>query len=488
MLLIFVALYIVCSIGIGLYAATKVKSSADFVVAGRHLPLPFIVATVFATWFGSETVLGIPAKFLNDGLKGVVADPFGSSMCLVFVGLFFARPLYRMGLLTIGDFYKLRYNRHVELVTSVCIVLSYLGWVSAQITALGLVFSVLTGGVIAPWQGMCLGLAIVLVYTLAGGMFSVAFTDLFQMGVVMLGMVYIAWTVAEPAGGVGAVIGHASNAGKFAFWPKLEAKEIVAFTAAWATMALGSIPQQDVFQRVSAAKNEATAGRGSVIGGVLYFFFAFVPMFLAYSALLIDPQMVEAHLATDTQQILPLLILEHAPFVAQVFFFGALLAAILSCSSATLLAPSVTVAENIIRPFVPTIGDAAFLRMLRIVVFLFALGVLAFALLSNQTIYGMVENAYKVTLAAAFTPLVFGLYWKRATSQGAALAVTLGLVSWIGSEVFNPEGFFPPQFAGLVAAVCGMIAGSLAPQVYGKGQGRHPHLLPAAAAVLEGKH
>ena len=154
MLLQFVILYLIVSVGIGLYAATKVKNSADFVVAGRHLPLPFIVATVFATWFGSETVLGIPAKFLNDGLKGVVADPFGSSMCLIFVGLFFARPLYRMGLLTIGDYYRARYNRAVELAAAICIVASYLGWVSAQVTALGLVFNVLTDGALAPWQGM----------------------------------------------------------------------------------------------------------------------------------------------------------------------------------------------------------------------------------------------------------------------------------------------------------------------------------------------
>src|SRR6187200_3576366 len=118
----FVALYLIVSIAIGLYAATKVKNSADFVVAGRHLPLPFIVATVFATWFGSETVLGIPAKFLNEGLKGVVADPFGSSMCLVLVGLFFARPLYRLNLITIGDYYRKRYSRPVEMLTTLCIV------------------------------------------------------------------------------------------------------------------------------------------------------------------------------------------------------------------------------------------------------------------------------------------------------------------------------------------------------------------------------
>jgi SSS family transporter len=464
MLIWFVVLYLVVSICIGLYAATKVKNSSDYVVAGRHLPLPFIVATVFATWFGSETVLGIPAKFLSEGLHGVVADPFGSSMCLILVGLFFARPLYRMGLLTIGDYYRQRYSRTVELVVSLCIVLSYLGWVSAQVTAMGLVFNILTAGAIAPWQGMCIGLAIVMLYTLTGGMLSVAFTDLFQMTVIVLGMIYIAYVVGNEAGGVGNVISHASAAGKLEFWPELDAKQIITFVAAWSTMALGSIPQQDVFQRVASAKNERTAGNGSVMGGCLYFVFAFVPMFLAYSALLVDPNMVNEHLDKDTQYILPLLILNHTPFAVQVLFFGALISAILSCSSATLLAPSVTFAENIIRPFFPRLADYQFLRLLRFVVFLFGCGVLVFALLSNETIYGMVENAYKVTLVAAFTPLAFGLYWKRATNQGAVFAITAGLFVWISLELFNPDGFFPPQFAGLLASIGGMIVGSLLPQ------------------------
>jgi len=470
MLIWFVVCYIIVSVGIGLYASRRVKNSTDYVVAGHHLPLPFIVATVFATWFGSETVLGIPAKFMNEGLKGVVADPFGSSMCLILVGLFFARPLYRMKLLTIGDYYRARYDRPVELSTSICIVLSYLGWVSAQITALGLVFSVLTNGALAPWQGMVLGTAIVLLYTLAGGMFSVAFTDLFQMCVILLGMLYIAFVVSGIAGGADVVIAHAQAAGKFEFWPALQPRDVIAFVAAWITMGFGSIPQQDVFQRVSAAKDEKTAGRGSVIGGCIYFIFAFIPMFLAYSAITIDPAMVEKHISTDSQYILPQLILNHTPFIAQVIFFGALLSAIMSCSSATLLAPSAMFAENILRPFLPRLTDRQFLRMLRFVVFLFACGVLAFALVSNSTIYGMVESAYKVTLVAAFTPLAFGLYWKRATTQGAMGAITLGLATWIACELIAPDGFLPPQFAGWLASMLGMIAGSLLPQWYGRGR------------------
>ena len=137
-LLTFVLLYLLVSISIGLYAATRVKSATDYAVAGRSLPLPIVIATVFATWFGSETVLGIPARFAEHGLGGTVEDPFGASLCLIFVGLFFARKLYRMELLTIGDYFKQRYNRPVEVIVSLCIVASYLGWVSAQITAMGL--------------------------------------------------------------------------------------------------------------------------------------------------------------------------------------------------------------------------------------------------------------------------------------------------------------------------------------------------------------
>src|SRR4030066_733505 len=146
MLIWFIVLYLLFSVGIGLYASTRVHNSRDFVVAGRHLPLPVVTATVFATWFGAETVLGVSATFVQEGLGGVVADPFGASMCLILRGLFFAPLLYRMNLLPIGDFSRARYNRTVELIMTVCIMVSYLGWVSAQVVALGLVFSLGSGG------------------------------------------------------------------------------------------------------------------------------------------------------------------------------------------------------------------------------------------------------------------------------------------------------------------------------------------------------
>jgi len=446
-----------------LYAARYVKNSKDYAVAGRSLPMYVVTATVFATWFGSETVLGIPATFIKEGFSGVVADPFGSSLCLVLVGLFFARPLYRMNLLTIGDYYRKRFGRSVEMLTTLCIVISYLGWVGAQIKALGLVFNVVSDGSITQPTGMVIGAATVLVYTMLGGMFSVAITDFIQMIIIVVGMLYIGWEVSGLAGGVSGVVSHAAAHGKFNLLPPPTFRDIVAFVTAWITMMLGSIPQQDVFQRVQSGKDENTAANSSILGGVLYFCFAFIPMFLAYSASLIDPKMVADNLEANSQHILPNLILSPiVPLFAQIMFFGALLSAIKSCASATLLAPSVSFSENILKPFFPHIGDRKFLLLNRVVLFGFTCLVTVFAMNSESDIYHMVENAYKVTLVGAFVPLTLGLYWKRATDLGGMLSVVGGLIVWIGCEKFYPEAVIPPQLAGLFASLGGMIAGSLA--------------------------
>jgi Na+/proline symporter len=463
MLLWFVIIYWVISVAIGLVAARWVHSTKDYAIAGRRLPMYIVTATVFATWFGSETVLGIPATFIKEGFSGIVADPFGSSLCLVLVGLFFARPLYRMNLLTIGDYYRKRFGRSVEMLTTLCIVISYLGWVGAQIKALGLVFNVVSDGAISQGSGMIIGASTVLVYTMLGGMFSVAITDFIQMIIIVVGMLYIGWEVSGLAGGVSGVVSHAASHGKFNLLPPPTFRDIVAFVTAWITMMLGSIPQQDVFQRVQSGKDENTAANSSILGGVLYFCFAFIPMFLAYSASLIDPKMVSENLESNSQHILPNLILSPiVPLFAQIMFFGALLSAIKSCASATLLAPSVSFSENILKPFFPHLGDKGFLRLNRIVLFAFTCLVTFFAMNSESDIYHMVENAYKVTLVGAFVPLTLGLYWKRATDLGGMLSVVLGLIVWIGCEKFYPDAVIPPQLAGLLASLAAMIVGSLA--------------------------
>jgi Na+/proline symporter len=328
------------------------------------------------------------------------------------------------------------------------------------------VFNLVTGGAIEQSTGMFIGTAIVLTYTMFGGMWSVALLDFVQMTVIMAGMLLIAVLVSGDVGGVSNVVNHAQAAGKLQFLPQGGYEVWVPFIGAGITMMLGSIPQQDVFQRMTSAKNEKTAIRGTVLGGVLYFGFAFVPMFLAYSATLIDPEVFGALIESDSQMVLPNLILFHTPLIAQVFFFGALLSAIMSTASATLLAPSVMFTENILKHFaLKHMSDQQMLRTMRIIVLTFGVIVLAFALQSNESIFKMVENAYKVTLVAAFVPLAFGLYWKRANNQGALLSIALGLISWLTMEKFYTGTIWPPQLVGLLFSVAGMLIGSWLPDL-----------------------
>ena len=467
MLITFVVLYLLGTLAIGVWAGSRVKTTSDFAIAGRSLPLIMVVTTTFATWFGAETVMGIPAKFLQGGLNAIVEDPFGAGTCLILVGLFFAAKLYKMNLLTIGNFYRQRYGKGIEVFCSIAIILSYLGWVAAQITALGLVFSVLTGGAISPTTGMILGTLAVLVYVVVGGFHAVAWTDLIQMIVLVVGLTVIAVYAAGLAGGADQVLAVATSADLWRFWPEPTFRDIAFFIAAAMTMMLGSIPQQDVFQRVMSAKNAPTARRGAVIGGASYILFAFVPMFIVAAAVVVMGQQAMELAQGDYQRLLPTFVMTKMPLVMQIVFFGALLSAIMSTSSATLLAPSTSFVENILKNLRPGMDDRQQLLITRWTIVAFASLVLAYAIaMQGTSIYELVSGAYQVTLVGAFTPLVFGLYWKRATTQGAVFSVIAGVMVWV---VFMPQvsGWgeaFPGQLAGLLAALAGMLAGSLLPQ------------------------
>ena len=466
MLIWFVSLYLLVTIGIGIFVSSRVKNTKDYAVAGRTLPLPVVTATVFATWFGAEAIFGVSSTFVKEGLNGVVADPFGSSLCLIIAGIFFSSKLYKLNIITLGDFYRARYNRTIEVLTTIAIVISYLGWVAAQIKALGLIFNLITHQFISEELGMVIGILIVLTFTVFGGMLSVAVLDFIQMIVVIGGLLYIAYAISLLTGGVIPVIESASINHKLDFFPKGNIWTWITFFGTWITMMLGSVPQQDVFQRVTSAKSAKVALYGSILGASIYFIFTFVPMFIAYSATLIDPEYFNGLVNTNSQHVLPMLVLNYTPLFAQVIFFGAVLSAIMSCSSATLLAPSISFAENIVKAYFPKISDKDLLKIMRITLICFSAFVLLYALSSNLSIFGMVESAYKITLAGAFVPLVFGAFWKKANSQGALMAIIGGIGSWLFVELFlGDNALIPAQLIGLGNSIIGMIVGSLLPKI-----------------------
>lgn len=462
-LIVLVCLYMLVSIGIGLWAARRVNNTADYALAGRSLPLMMVITTTFATWFGSETVLGLPGRFIEGGIAGVIEEPFGSGAALILVGMFFARKLYRMNLLTIGDFYRKRYGKKIELACSIFVILSYLGWVGAQVAALGLVINLLTEGAISVSLGMALGTFVVLFYTVYGGMWSVAFTDFMQMVIIVAGLVAIAYVAGDMAGGVQNVYAFASERELFRVFPEMSLHGWLFWISAAMTMMIGSIPQQDVFQRVMSAKDEKVATRGPILGGMFYIFFAFIPMFIVCAAVLAMPGVGETLLKTDPQRLLPTLVRDYMPIWMRVLFFGAVLSAVMSTASATMLAPTTTFVHNVLRNYIDIKAKDELLYF-RGALVIFASAVLAYSLWFEGTaIYDMVAMAYQFPVVGAFWPLVAGLYWKKATTQGAWVSIVLGAIAWTVLTVTPLGDVIPSVLGGFIVACFGMVVGSLVP-------------------------
>jgi SSS family transporter len=441
---------------IGLYARHKVKNSSDYVLAGRSLPFYMTLATVFATWFGSETILGAGGKFAEHGFRGVIEDPFGSALCLIIAGIFFNRKLYRLNFLTIGDYFKYRYNVLISTFLSIVIVASYFGWVAAQLLAMGLVLSIVIPSLSLMWA-ILVSATIVVSYTFFGGMYSIAWLDTIESSVIIIGLFVVTGFAITQIGGVDVVI----NSVPENFWHILpEGKdsitEWIVFITALMTMGFGSIPQQDIYQRAMSAKSEKISMWASIFGGVFYLTIAMIPLFLALIAKILLPEAF----ALNPEHITLALVRDHTPGWVQVFFFGALISAITSTASGALLAPGTLLAENIIKPFFADISDNLRLHIIRLAVIIVALGSLILALSENASIYHLVRSAYSVTLVAAFVPLAVGLYSKKATSFGALVSIISGIFIWQYAErlVDSP---IPPTFYGFVASCIGMLLGTL---------------------------
>ncbi|HRK81854.1 MAG: sodium:solute symporter family protein [Saprospiraceae bacterium] len=451
MLLVSIGLYLLLTIAIGWWASRRVKNTSDFVMAGRSLPLVVAGAALFATWFGSETIMGAPSRFVDEGMLGIVEDPFGAALCLILVGAFFARKFYEMNILTFVDFFRIRYSRTAELVSAILIVPSYFGWIAAQLVAMAVVLTALTG---IPFHWGIIGCtAVVVFYTYIGGMWAVSITDFIQTIIIIIGLVILAVYIGHAAGGFSKVIASTPE-GFFRFLPEGNFNSIAHYFAAWITIGLGSIPQQDVFQRVMSAKDAKTSVRASYIGGFMYLTIGFIPLFIALAGRTLYSDMAEG----DPQMMVPMMVLRHAPMALQVLFFGALLSAILSTTSGAMLAPATIIGENLVRPYFKNVSDQRLLTIMRMSVVFVA--VLSAVMASwSADIFELVGQSSAFSLVSLFFPMTLGMYWKRSSTVGALASMIAGLAVWLFFEIRGSE--LPSLLHGALVGLVVMVAGSL---------------------------
>jgi SSS family transporter len=455
MLAFSIALYLLLTLILGYFASLKVKNTADFVVAGRSLPLFMAATVIFATWFGSETIVAAPVEFVEKGILGLIQDPFGAALCLFLVGFFYARKLYSLNLLTFCDYFKIRYGEKNELLSAILIIPSYFGWIGAQLVALKIIMGTVLG--IDEYTGLIIGTALVTFYTYIGGMWAVSLTDFLQTFVIIGGLLAVLVGIFLEIEDVSTLL-H-TPADKPHFWnftpEALTLESSMAYLAAWITIGLGSIPQQDVFQRVMAAKSPKTAVLSSHLGGLLYLTLGLVPVLIVWAGVQVYPE-----LAQKGENLLPTLVLNHSPMLIQILFFGALLSAVMSTTSGAILAPASVLGENIIRHFKKDISDKYLLLTIRTSIIFVTLFSLAMAIW-KPNIHELVAQSSIFSLVSLFVPLTAGLYWKKASPIGAFLSMCVGMGTWGIAEFAFASAAVPPMIWGLVGSAFAMWSGSL---------------------------
>lgn len=432
---IILSLYLLVILAISLHAAKRIKTKEDFIVAGRRLPLWMAWATLFATWFGAATVLGAAGSAREEGVLGTLIDPFAVGMALVVAGMFFAKRLWEMKLLTMGDFYGRVYGNKADLVASCVMIPGYAGWIGAQFVGLGELvhhfFNVPEG-----WA-MVVGALVILVYTLAGGMWSVTLTDALQLAVLLTGLVVLSCTVFANLGdgsvisGVG-VLFEKTDPASLTLLPEMTVVATLAWLGTFSSGCFGCVPGQDLMQRVFAAKDSGTAQKACILAGILYILFGVLPVGMGLASRILVPD------AGDSA-ILGILAEQFLNPALTIIFLISLVSMIISTATSAVLAPATIIGNNLFSRLETFKGRDLFAG--RLAVAIMVAGGIIFAL-SGEGILDLLQWSLSVILVGLFVPLLMGLYGKPKGELAGVLAIVCGSGVWL-LRVLMEHQFLP---------------------------------------------
>jgi len=442
---------------IGYWSSKQIKNLADFLVAGRRLPFHLATATLFATWFGAGSCMGASGTAYQEGLLGVISDPFAAGLSLILAGFFYVALLRRLELLTITDVFGKFYSKNSEIFASILMVPVYIGWLGSQMVALGYILHILIG--VDPLIGICVGGLIVLLYTFAGGMWAVTLTDFIQVVVLVTGLFMILPSVLNDVGGISKLIKYTPKE----YWHVIPVNTgyngWMSYIGQWALMGLGCIVGQDLIQRSLASKNEKVAKYSAVTAGICYILIGTIPIILGLAGRLIMPEL------DNPEHLMPKLAIKFLPPVFLMFFLSALISAIMSSADSSLLAATSLMTNNIILRVFPRIPEVKILPLVRTTTILIGAISIGVALYIKQ-IYTLMVNSWATLFVGIFVPVTAALYWKKANTKAAWASMILGTGTWIGyiiimtgtfQEVSDPVFYRAATYGGIVSLLSYII-------------------------------
>lgn len=480
-MLLGVGVYFAIIIFVGYLMKNRNKGAEDFLVGGRSFGLFFNTGTLTACWVGGVMVIGMPGTLYGFGVWDSEARwgllvSYGGMSCLLVAGLFYMRRLWRLKLLSLGDYYYRRYGRIVGILSTVIMTGTFVLWISVQIVSFAKVGSTIVGLSLDSW--IIIAMAVICTYTILGGLWAVCLTDILQVAVVIVSILIIAPLAINAVGGWD-TFAAAVPTEKLDMFPKDYASPVawLAWVAAWATIGLGSIASPDLMQRAFSAKSGTVARNSAFCAFFLCTFIMILIIVLTFAAMQIMEASAfdKAAVDADPELLLPLVFQHSMPLPVVILFLGATMAAVMSAAATANIALSGVISKNLVNDvFMPNLSSKGLMQVTRVIILVIGL-ISAYIGISLPSAFILTSLGFDLVLSCLFIPLTLGLYWPKANGYGAVAGLlTGGLVRIVGAGMVN--GFTLPGIAssadswyyftlgGPAAALIAMVVVSLATQ------------------------
>ena len=444
--LIGIGAYLVVQFVVGMLVSRSIASEADYLVAGRRLGLALAAFSVYATWFGAETIVGAAGSIYSDGLAGGSADPFGYAACLVVLGVFIAAPLWRRQYTTLGDMFRERYSVGVERLGVLLMVPTSVLWAAAQIRAFGQVVTATSSNIEVE---IAIGAAafLVIIYTMAGGLLADVVTDFIQGIAIIVGLLVLLVVVANANGGF-AELSSLIDPQRLALFSTEHATPL-EIVEAWAVPICGSLLAAELLSRILGCNSAATARNATLLGAGIYLVIGLIPVAIGLAGPALVPGLEEP------EQVVVTLAQRHLSTFLYILFAGAVISAILSTVNSCLLAAAALVSHNVVVPLVPAIDERGKVLCARIGVVIFGLAAYALAL-GAEGIYELVTTASAFGSAGIFVVGLFGLFSRIGGAPSAHAALVSGMVVWAAGEYWLE--WSTPYIAAVAASFAAYLA------------------------------
>jgi Na+/proline symporter len=413
MILAGLLLYIFAQLVVGAAVSTRIRTNEDYVLAGRSLGYGMGTFTIFATWFGAESCVATAGRAYNDGLVAGEVDPFGYTLCLVVLGLFFAYRLWCGQYLTMGDIFRRRFGPQMERLAVMLLVPTSLLWGASQLRAFGQVLHVSADVPIG--IGIALALVVTLVYTVAGGMWADAVTDLIQGIALIFGLgllFYFVVTHPEFSHWV-----EQTPAERFQVFPSNEQRPWYVVLDTWMIPILNAVVCQELIARTLASRSATIARNNCLLAAGLYLLVGMIPIIIGILGPKIIPDMQQP------EHLLPELAQRMFPGTLYVLFAGAIISALLSTIDSCLLVSATLMANNLF-PLAAGADDRNRLRWSRWWVVI--LGLITYLLsLTSESVFELSQSASSLGASGLFVVVAFGLF-SRWGGERTAMAAAIG--------------------------------------------------------------